>query len=117
MKFQYHRCKKNLIGRMSKLKGIWFHIVGVACIIWFLVRVVPAPYRVRYPCQQMSITVVLGYIAFWSALFHGLLVWIRRVRWRTPAIIPTLSVIFIIIFSVSGMVFADNYFNDRNTTE
>ncbi len=102
---------------MNKLKGIWFHIVGIACIIWFLVRVVPAPHRVRYPCQQMSITVALGYIVFWSVLFHGLLVWIRRVKWKTSAIIPTLSVIFIIIFSVTGMVFADNYFNDGNNTE
>lgn len=117
MNLQYHRCKKNLISRMNKLKGIWFHIVGIACIIWFLVRVVPAPHRVRYPCQQMSITVALGYIVFWSVLFHGLLVWIRRVKWKTSAIIPTLSVIFIIIFSVTGMVFADNYFNDGNNTE
>ncbi|UCF11716.1 MAG: DUF362 domain-containing protein [Thermoplasmatales archaeon] len=117
MNLQYHRCKKNLISRMNNLKGIWFHIVGIACIIWFLIRVVPAPHRVRYPCQQMSITVALGYIVFWSVLFHGLLIWIRRVKWRTSAIIPTLSVIFIIIFSVTGMVFADNYFNEGNNTE
>jgi hypothetical protein len=117
MNLQYHRCKKNLINRMNKLKGIWFHIVGIACIIWFLIRVIPAPHRVRYPCQQMSITVALGYIVFWSVLFHGLLVWIRRVKWKTSAIIPTLSVIFIIIFSVTGMVFADNYFNDGNNLE
>ncbi len=117
MESQHHRHKKSFFSKMDQLKGIWFHIIGVACIIWFLVRVVPAPHRVRYPCQQMSITVVLGYIAFWAALFHGLSVWVRRARWKTSAIIPVLSVIFIVIFSVTGMVFAGNYFNDGNTAE
>jgi hypothetical protein len=61
--------------------------------------------------------VALGYIAFWSTLFYGLSVWVRQSRCRTSTIIPVLSVIFILVFSVTGMVFADNYFNYEITTE
>jgi len=76
-------CKKKLLIKIKNLRGIWFHIVGIACLFWFLIRVVPAPHRSQYPCQQISIPIALGYIAFWSVLFHGLLRWIRKVKLKT----------------------------------
>ena len=59
----YHN-KKTFLKKAVNYKGLLFHIVGIGCIIWFLVRVIPKPDRYRYPCQQMSITVALTYIAF-----------------------------------------------------
>ncbi|UCD14023.1 MAG: DUF362 domain-containing protein [Thermoplasmatales archaeon] len=105
-------CKKRLFMRLKNLKGIWFHILGIACMIWFLVRVIPAPHRSQYPCQQISIPIALGYIAFWSGLFLGLSQWIRKVKLRTTAVVPAILVIFIIAFSISGMVFADTYLSN-----
>ena len=60
-------CKRELLIKIKNLKGIWFHIVGIACLFWFLIRVIPAPHRSQYPCQQISIPIALGYIAwvFW----------------------------------------------------
>jgi hypothetical protein len=110
-------CKKKLLMKIKNLKGIWFHIIGIACLIWFLIRVVPAPHRSQYPCQQISIPIALGYIAFWSVLFYGLLRWIRKVKLRTSAVLPAISVVFIIIFTVTGIVFADNYFNYGTSSE
>ena len=110
-------CKKKLLMKIKNLKGIWFHIIGIACLIWFLIRVVPAPHRSQYPCQQISIPIAVGYIAFWSVLFHGLLRWIRKVKLRTSAVLPAISVVFIIIFTVTGIVFADNYFNYGSSSE
>jgi len=110
-------CKKKLLIKIKNLRGIWFHIVGIACLFWFLIRVVPAPHRSQYPCQQISIPIALGYIAFWSVLFHGLLRWIRKVKLKTSTVLPTISVIFIIIFTITGIVFADNYFNYGSSSE
>lgn len=110
-------CKKKLLMKIKNLKGIWFHIMGIACLTWFLIRVIPAPHRSQYPCQQISIPIALGYIAFWSVLFHGLLRWIQKVKLRTSAVLPAISVVFIIIFTVTGMVFADNYFNYGASSE
>ena len=112
-----HICKKKLLDKLTKLKGIWFHIVGIACLIWFLIRVVPAPYRSQYPCQQVSIPIALGYIGFWSAIFCGLSQWMRKVKFKTTALAPAILVIFILIFSVSGMVFAGNYINNASLEE
>ena len=104
-------CKKKHLERIKNLRGLWFHIVGIACLIWFLIRVVPAPHRSQYPCQQISIPIALGYVAFWGALFSGLFAWIRKVRFKTAAVVPTILAIFVIAFTISGMVFGDNYFN------
>lgn len=117
MTSQHHYRKSRFLNNIDNLQGIWFHIIGLACIIWFLVRVIPAPHRARYPCQQMSITVALGYIAFWGILFSGLSIWLRRVKSRTMALVPAISVVFIILFSVSGMVFADTYLDSNNSSE
>ena len=107
MKLQCHQRKSRFLNNIDNLQGIWFHIIGLAYIIWFLVRVVPAPHRARYPCQQISITVALGYVAFWGALFGGLSLWLRRVKSRTMALAPAISIVFILLFSISGMVFAN----------
>jgi len=104
-------CKKKHLERIKNLRGLWFHIVGIACLIWFLIRVVPAPHRSQYPCQQISIPIALGYVAFWGVLFSGLFAWIRKVRFKTAAVVPTILAIFVIAFTISGMVFGDNYFN------
>ena len=110
-------CKRELLMKIKNLKGIWFHIVGIACLFWFLIRVIPAPHRSQYPCQQISIPIALGYIAFWSILFHGFFGWIRKVKLRTSAILPAISIVFIIIFTVTGMVFADNYLDLGTSSE
>jgi len=92
--------------------SIWFHIVGIIAIIWFLVRVVPKPDRIRYPCQQMAILSATSYIAFWvvlwSAMFHGAALWIRKVKTKSAKFTPVLLVSLVISFSLSSIVFAEN---------
>ena len=112
MKSHCHSHKNHLLQNLVKLRGLWFHLIGLAAIVWFVIRVVPAPHRARYPCQQVSITVALGYIAFWGALFTGLKIWLRHAKWKTSKAVPVVMVIFIVLISVSGAVFALNFFND-----
>jgi len=117
MKFNSHKIKMKLLCKISNPQSILFHIVGIACIIWFLVRVIPKPDRIKYPCQQLSITVASSYILFWvilwSALFHGLGLWIKRAKHKTVAYAPVIFMIFILLFSVSSNVFAE--VKDENT--
>jgi len=105
MKSDHHKKNSNFLLKLSNHKGLLFHLAGIAAIIWFLVRVLPKPDRIRYPCQQVSISIALGYIAFWSALFHGLGLWIRRVKLKTAAFVPVMLVAFLLVFSVSSNVF------------
>ena len=99
-----------MLKKLYNRQGIWFHLVGIACIIWFLVRVLPKPDRIRYPCQQMSVTVAMTYIAFWTVLFLGLGLLIKKAKLKTTAIAPTLLTVLIILFIITGPVFANNDF-------
>jgi PKD repeat protein len=117
MKPFFHKIKMNLLCKIANPYSIIFHIVGIICIIWFLIRVVPKPDRIRYPCQQMSIIVAMGYITFWiilwSALFHGLGLWMKKVKYNISKFAPAILVSFLLIFSISSNVFADVY-NDES---
>ena len=102
MKSRFHKLKMNLFYKISNPYSILFHMIGIACMILFLVRVVPKPDRVYYPCQQMSMTVASSYIIFWtiiwSTLFHGLALWIRRAKTKTAAVLPVILVSFVFAF-------------------
>jgi hypothetical protein len=110
-------CKRKFLTNLSGLRYIWFHVTGIACIIWFLVRVIPAPHRARYPCQQMSATVALGYIAFWGALLHGFSAWLKRIRLKTAASLPLMLVVFMVFLTTAGPAFGLSYSNIGSNTE
>ena len=51
-------------GRFGKYPWlIWlFPIIGLASLIWFLIRVVPKPSRATYPCQKAAFPLASGFI-------------------------------------------------------
>jgi hypothetical protein len=118
MKISFHNIKWKILKKLSKSKGIIFHITGIACILWFLIRVAPKPDRYRYPCQQMSIGIATGYIAFWSILwgsiFLGLGYWTRKMKMKSLAYSPFILVAFILIFSISTNVYAVTYVQEED---
>jgi hypothetical protein len=113
-----HKHKNHFLMKLSNKRGILFHLAGIVAIIWFIVRVLPRPDRIRYPCQQMGIAVAVGYIAFWgllwSTLFHSVGFWIKRAKFKTTAIAPIILVSFILVFSITSNVFANNYIIKSN---
>jgi hypothetical protein len=44
------------------------HLLGLASLTWFLVRVVPKPTRATYPCQQAAAPLAAGFLAWLAAL-------------------------------------------------
>ncbi|MBN1860765.1 MAG: DUF362 domain-containing protein [Candidatus Thermoplasmatota archaeon] len=95
---------------MRGWKGIWFHLAGVIALIWFLIRVVPKPQRAQYPCQQVALSISLGYLAFWSVLFMGLVIWLRNAKTKFAKVVPIFLTCSLILFTISGAVFATNFF-------
>jgi hypothetical protein len=121
MKFSIHNFTRKILHNIKNMKGIWFHLAGIICLIWFIIRVLPKPDRIRYPCQQMASSLALGYLAFWAVLWSGvffaLRLWIKRVRYKTAAIVPFLLVASILIFSVTSNVYADVFINEKKPVE
>jgi len=95
-------CAEKRSSRSHLCDKLWFHLAGLGYIVWFLARVLPAPRRALYPCQQVSATFAMAYITVWAGLWHGLTEVIRRHRQRITAIA---SVSFVLIAS-AGIVFA-----------
>jgi len=111
MKNRNFKHKLNFFWDRFHKNKVWFHIAGIVAIIWFLVRVVPRPDRIRYPCQQMAVATMSGYVAFWvilwGAMFHGIALWMRKAKTNFGKFSPLLLVGMVLSFSVSSMVFAD----------
>jgi hypothetical protein len=106
-----------LLTKTTNPYSIVFHLIGIAAIIWFLVRVLPKPDRIRYPCQQISITFASGYIAFWGILwtviFNGLAIWMRRAKHKTTAFAPVILVGIFLIFTITSGVYANTFVNNN----
>jgi hypothetical protein len=111
MKHHAHHKTSRFWEHLTSWKGIWFHVAGIIAIIWFLVRVVPKPTRAQYPCQQVAMTISLGYIAFWGIMFTGLIVWMRKAKTKFMKTTPALLASFVVLFTITGAVFATDYFN------
>jgi len=54
-----------------KRDSIWFlPLVGLAALVWFILRVVPKPSRAAYPCQRIALPLAGGFFV-WAAGLIG----------------------------------------------
>jgi hypothetical protein len=61
--------------------GWVFSGLGLASLVWFLVRVVPKPSRAAYPCQRIALPVASGFVVWVLAFLASAFAW-RRARDR-----------------------------------
>ncbi|MBM3852136.1 MAG: DUF362 domain-containing protein [Verrucomicrobia bacterium] len=54
-------------------------VVGLAALLWYLVRVLPKPSRAAYPCQQVAAPAAFGFLAYLAGTL-GFAVALRRTR-------------------------------------
>ena len=76
----YHQTDR-VASRIRKLPWlIWLlPVVGLASLIWFLVRVIPKPSRATYPCQRLAGPLAGGFVVWIVGLVGSTLVY-RRAR-------------------------------------
>ena len=54
-----------------------FPFIGLAALIWILVRVVPKPSRANYPCIKAATPLATGFLVYLAALFASALAFAR----------------------------------------
>ena len=59
------------INKKNVVLKICFPLLGLAALVWFLIRVVPKPSRMEYPCQQVAAPIALSFVAFISSTLVG----------------------------------------------
>lgn len=84
------------INKKNVVLKICFPLLGLAALVWFLIRVVPKPSRMEYPCQQVAAPIALSFVAFISSTLVGVGTW-KRVRnlWNARRVTLGLSVLLI----------------------
>ena len=84
------------INKKNVVLKICFPLLGLAALVWFLIRVVPTPSRMEYPCQQVAAPIALSFVAFISSTLVGVGTW-KRVRnlWNARRVTLGLSVLLI----------------------
>jgi hypothetical protein len=64
--------------------------VGLAALVWFCLRVIPRPSRVRYPCQRAALPIASAFLA-WLLGALGLARSLRAARRRLAAASPLVT--------------------------
>mgnify|MGYP000532250309 FL=1 len=84
------------INKKNVVLKICFPLLGLAALVWFLIRVVPKPSRMEYPCQQVAAPIALSFVAFISSTLVGVGTW-KRVwnLWNARRVTLGLSVLLI----------------------
>lgn len=67
------------VNKKNVVLKIFFPLFGLAALVWFLIRVVPKPSRIEYPCQQVAAPVALSFLAFMASVVSGATTW-RKFR-------------------------------------
>ncbi len=79
-----------------------FPAVGFAALLWYLLRVLPKPSRVTYPCQQVAAPLAFGFLGSFTS-FAGAVVAFRLARknvWRARYGLATVCGLVAIICGV-----------------
>ena len=93
------------INKKNVVLKICFPLFGLAALIWFLIRVVPKPSRIEYPCQQIAAPIAFSFVAFISSTLVGFGTWKRfKLLWHSRRFYMGVSVLAVGIL-LSGTLY------------
>ncbi len=59
------------VNKKNVMLKVFFPLLGLAAFIWFIIRVVPKPSRIAYPCQRIAAPLALSFLSFFSSTLIG----------------------------------------------
>ncbi len=83
---------------------LFFPVMGLASLIWMLIRIIPKPSRAEYPCMKVAAPIASGFLVYIVTLlaavfsFQKARTYVRKSRYA-------LASIFILAAIVTGMYF------------
>ncbi|MCF8001692.1 MAG: DUF362 domain-containing protein [Halanaerobiales bacterium] len=102
--------KKGYYTESKKWNKWWMPIIAFIAFLWFVIRVIPKPSRIRYPCQRAAFPLAMGFIAWVIGIFsmsfsiHSI---IKNIKENNSILIFSFLVILII---ASGFFVSMNNF-------
>lgn len=100
------------IQRDGNISRLLFSLTGWLAIAWFLVRVVPKPSRMLYPCQRAALGIGGGFLAYTMMLFRSLAL-VQNLRRNLPGTLVTaLIIITCLLGGGAAAVISDSLYAD-----
>jgi Domain of unknown function (DUF362) len=92
-------------------KGAWpkwaFLLSGIAATVWFLIRVVPKPSRIAYPCQKVSASFMISFLVYVGSLAGSVFAF-RKARGFAKNSKFLYGALFLLLSAVCLLVFISN---------
>lgn len=98
----------SLTRKLKRIRIFWtYPIIGLVSTIWFLIRVIPKPSRVNYPCMRVAAPFASSFIAYLIGS-AGLVFAFRKARKRVYEARYLVAAGFIAIGLAAGVVMISN---------
>jgi hypothetical protein len=94
------------IGKFHGASRILFPLVGLAAMAWILIRVIPKPSRLTYPCVRAAVPVASGFIGYLAMLALSSLAFLRSKK--SIRYYPVFFIAAFAVFGISGSVMVQN---------
>jgi hypothetical protein len=89
-----------------------FPIVGLAALIWIIIRVVPKPSRVGYPCMKAAAPLASGFLAYFAILAVSAITFLKTKK--KLSLSPYFLTAAFVVFGFTGTYMITGSSNDSN---
>ena len=94
------------VGRLTGLSRLLFPIIGIAAMVWILIRVIPKPSRLSYPCVRTAMPLASGFIGYLGMLALSGFAFLRS---KKPIqYYPAFFLAAFTVFGISGFLLFDS---------
>lgn len=90
---------KKISGSVSQTK-LAFFFLGIASIVWFLIRVIPKPSRASYPCMKASAPFMSAFVLYLIGLLATIYVF-KEKKGRLFLLKGALAIVFVVSLLIS----------------
>ncbi len=78
-----------------------FIIIGLASLIWLLIRVLPKPSRITYPCMKVAMPLAFSFLAYLASMSATVLLF-RKAIASFKALKYKYALLFLVVAIVAG---------------
>ncbi|RPI06981.1 MAG: DUF362 domain-containing protein [Ignavibacteriae bacterium] len=93
------------VGRLNGFSRLLFPVIGIAAMVWILLRVIPKPSRLSYPCVRTAMPIASGFIGYLVMLaISGIALFRSKQSLRYY---PVFFLGAFVVFGISGSYYAE----------
>lgn len=95
--------KWRFLKKIKRSSHFGFFILGIASVLWILIRVIPKPSRIHYPCMKATLPVATSFILYISGI-TGIAFFFKKVRQLIYQSKYLFAIGFILLGIISGII-------------